>query len=119
MELGRDLLRRAALLQETQHLDLAGGEMRRWRCPGVVGTSLEQSENADHHPFPFMSGTALISASTRLPEVETKVAVASVAGAVPSTFRENSSRARRLSSGATTEVNGDRERPPRAARLPH
>ena len=31
MELGRDLLRRAALLQETQHLDLAGGEMRRWR----------------------------------------------------------------------------------------
>ena len=35
-----------------------------------------------------MSGTALISASTRLPEVETKVAVASVAGAVPSTFRE-------------------------------
>jgi hypothetical protein len=30
--------------------------------------------------------------------------LASVAAVVPSTFRENSSRARRLSSGATTEV---------------
>ena len=51
-----------------------------------------------------MSGTALISTGTRAPVVETRTPGASVAGAVPSTFREKSSRARRLSSGATTEV---------------
>ncbi len=53
---------------------------------------------------PLLSGTALISTATRVPAVETRTPVASVAGEVPSTFRENSSRARRLSSGATTEV---------------
>ena len=52
-----------------------------------------------------MSGTALISTATRAPAVDTKTLVASVAAEVPSTFRVNSSRARRLSSGATTEVN--------------
>ena len=53
---------------------------------------------------PLMSGTALISTATRVPAVETRTPVASVAGEVPSTFWEKSSRARRLSSGATTEV---------------
>jgi hypothetical protein len=51
-----------------------------------------------------MSGTALSSTGTRVPAVETKTPVASVAGAVPNTFRENSSWARRVSSGATTDV---------------
>ena len=50
------------------------------------------------------SGTALSSTSTRLPVVDIKTPVVSVAGAVPSTLRENDSRARWLSSGATTEV---------------
>ena len=50
MELGGDLLRRAALLQKTKHLDLAGGEMRGWRSGAVVGAFLDQSEDADH-PF--------------------------------------------------------------------
>ena len=54
---------------------------------------------------PFISGTELISTGTRVPAVETKTPGASVAREVPSTFCENSSRARRLSSGATTEVN--------------
>ena len=50
MKLGGDLLRRAALLQKTKHLDLTGGEMRGWRCGPVVGASLDQPEDADH-PF--------------------------------------------------------------------
>src|SRR6478609_9019603 len=32
VELGGDLLRRAAVLEQTEHLDLPGGEMRMWRC---------------------------------------------------------------------------------------
>ena len=50
MELGGDLLRRAALLEKTKHLDLTGGEMRVWRCGGVVGALLEKPEDTDH-PF--------------------------------------------------------------------
>ena len=50
VELGGHLLRRAALLQKTKHLDLTGGEMRGWRCGGVVGALLEQPEDTDH-PF--------------------------------------------------------------------
>ncbi len=50
VQLGGDLLRRAALLQKTKYLDLAGGEMRGWRCGAVVGAFLDQSEDADH-PF--------------------------------------------------------------------
>ena len=42
-----------------------------------------------------MSGTELSSTATRVPAVETKKPVASVAGEVPSSFWENSSRARR------------------------
>jgi hypothetical protein len=104
VELGGDLLRRVALLQQTKHLDLTGGEMRVWRCrPGVGRPS--NSPKTPTTRSPLMSGTELISTATRVPAVETKTPLASVAEAVPSTFRENSSRARRLSSGATTEVN--------------
>jgi hypothetical protein len=48
MELGGDLLRRAALLQQAEHVDLAGRELRRWRLGRVVGVSFEQTEDADH-----------------------------------------------------------------------
>ena len=51
-----------------------------------------------------MSGTELSSTATRVPAVETKKPVASVAGELPSSFLETSSRARRVSSGATTDV---------------
>ena len=51
-----------------------------------------------------MSGTELSSTATRLPAVETRTPVESVAGVAPITFWENTSRARRLSSGETTEV---------------
>ena len=50
VELGGDLLRRAALLQQTEHLDLTGREMWVRRCGPVVGAFLEQPEDADH-PF--------------------------------------------------------------------
>jgi hypothetical protein len=50
VELGGDLLRRAALLQKTKHLDLTGSQMRGRRCGVVVGASLDQPEDADH-PF--------------------------------------------------------------------
>jgi hypothetical protein len=50
VELGGDLLRRAALLQKTKHLDLAGGEMRVWCWGTVVGAFLHQPEDA-HNPF--------------------------------------------------------------------
>jgi hypothetical protein len=50
VELGGDLLRRAALFQQTKHLDLTGSEMRGWRCSWVVGALLEQPEDTDH-PF--------------------------------------------------------------------
>ncbi len=56
VELGGDLLRRAALLQKTKHLDLTGGEMRGWRCGCVVGALLEQPEDTDH-PFTVPSAT--------------------------------------------------------------
>ena len=77
------------------------------RCGGAVGVSSGRPSNSPKTPTtrsPFMSGAELISTATRVPAVETRTPVASVAGEVPSTFRENSSRARRLSSGATTEV---------------
>ena len=78
------------------------------RCGGgAVRMSSGRSSISPNTPTtrsPFMSGTALSSTATRVPEVETKTPVASVAGELPSTFREKSSRARRLSSGATTEV---------------
>ena len=51
-----------------------------------------------------MSGTELSSTGTLFPAVETKKPVASVDAEVPRIFRENSSFARRVSSGATTEV---------------
>jgi hypothetical protein len=98
-----NLLVRAPLLQQSQHLDLTGGEMRVRRCGCLLGASLEQPEDADH-AFTAPERTELISTATRVPTFETRTAVASVAGAVPSTFCENSSRARRESSGATTEV---------------
>ena len=103
VELGGDLLRRAALLQKTKHLDLAGREVRRWRRGHVVGRP-SNSPKTPTTRSPFISGTKLISTATRVPSVDTRTPVASVAGVVPITFRENSSRARRLSSGATTEV---------------
>jgi hypothetical protein len=49
VELGGDLLRRAALLQKTKYLDFGGGEMPGWRR-GAVVASLDQPEDADH-PF--------------------------------------------------------------------
>ena len=66
LERGGDLLCRAALFEKPKHLDLAGSEMRGWRCGAVVGVSLQQPEDADHrftvhqryradlhgHPFP-------------------------------------------------------------------
>jgi hypothetical protein len=48
VELGRDLFRRAALLEEAEHLDLPGGEMRRRRRDGAAGPPLEQAEDSDH-----------------------------------------------------------------------
>ena len=50
VELGGDLLRRAALLEKAKYLDLTGREMRGRHCGLVVGESLEQPEDADH-PF--------------------------------------------------------------------
>ena len=50
MELGSDLLRRAALLQQTKHLDLTRGEMRLWHDRRLGGASLDLSEDADD-PF--------------------------------------------------------------------
>src|SRR5215203_4228292 len=48
VQLGGDLLGRAALLQKTKHLDLTGGEMRVWRCRPIVGAFLDQPEDADY-----------------------------------------------------------------------
>jgi hypothetical protein len=48
MQLGCDLLRRAALLQKTKHFDLAGGEMRRWGYGSFAGEFLHKTEDADH-----------------------------------------------------------------------
>ena len=48
VEVGGDLLRRAALLQKTKHLDLTRREVRVRRRRRVVGASLEQPEHADH-----------------------------------------------------------------------
>jgi hypothetical protein len=114
VELSGDLLRWAALLEKGKHLDLTGGEMRVWRCRRIVGAFLEQPEDADHPFTAHERHRADLHGHPRA-GVETKTAGASVAEEVPSTLRENSSRARRLSSGATT---GDRERRRQAARPP-
>ena len=103
VQLGGDLLRRVAPLQEMKHLDLTGGEMRVWRC-GLSSGCPSISPKTPTTRSPLLSGTELSSTATRVPPVETKKPVASVAGAVPSTFWENNSWARRFSSGATTEV---------------
>jgi hypothetical protein len=48
VELGGDLLRRAALLEEAQHLDLSGRQARRgWRRRPVVVTLFQEPEDAD------------------------------------------------------------------------
>ena len=78
VELGGDLLRRAALLQKTKHLDLAGVRCGR----GAVGVSSGRSSISPKTPTtrsPFMSGTELTSTGTRVPAVETRSPVASVA----------------------------------------
>jgi hypothetical protein len=90
VELGGDLFCRAPLLEKTKHLDLSGRSSISPKTPTTRS--------------PFLSGTELTSTATRVPAVETKTPVASVAWAVPSTFWENSSRARLLSSGVTMEV---------------
>jgi hypothetical protein len=117
VELGGDLLGRAPLLQQAKHLDLTGSEVRLWRG----GLSPGRSSNSPKTPTtrsPFMSGTALISTATRSPAVDSNTPLASVAAVVPSTFRVNSSLARRLSSGATTEVKWRPRNRRRAARPP-
>ena len=43
-----DLLRRAALLQKAEHLDLTRGEMRGWGLGYVIGASFDQPEDADN-----------------------------------------------------------------------
>ncbi len=96
-------LRRAALLEQAKHLDLTGSQMRVGRG-GPLSARPSSRPKTPTTRSPLMSGTALISTATRTPAVETKTPVASVDGEVPSTFWANSSRARRLSSGATTEV---------------
>ena len=103
VELGGDLLRRATLLEQTEYLDLAGSEMWRWGCGAVVGLFLDQPEDADD-PLTVHERHRAELYGNPPPAVETKTPLASVAGEVPSTFWEKSSRARRLSSGATTEV---------------
>ena len=102
MELGGDLLGRAALLQEPKHLDLAGV---RCGCGAVACRRgvLQQPEDADD-PFTVHERHGADLHGHPLPRRRDRTPVASVAGAVPSTLRVNSSRARRLSSGATTEV---------------
>ena len=60
VELGGDLLRRAALLQKSKHLDLTGGEMRVGRCGSVSGRP-SSSPKTPTTRSPFMSGTELSS----------------------------------------------------------
>ena len=103
VELGGDLLRRAALLQETEYLRLARSEMRVRCCGRVVGAS-SMSPKTPTTRSPFTNRTALTSTGTRVPVIETRWPVASLVGEVPSIFSANRSRARRASSGATTEV---------------
>ena len=85
MELGGDLLRRAALLEKTQHLDLTGGEMRGWLICAVVEAFFEQSEDADH-PFTVLQRDGAHLYGTRVPVLETRWPVASLVRAVPSIF---------------------------------
>ncbi len=62
------------------------------RCGGgVVGLSSGRPSNSPKTPTtrsPLMSGAELISTATRVPGVETKTPVVSVAGELPITFRE-------------------------------
>ena len=72
-----------------------------------MGSSSGRPSNNPNTPTtrsPLINGTELISTATRVPPVETKTPAESVAGELPSTFRENNSRARRLSSAATMDV---------------
>ena len=85
MELGGDLLRRVALLQEPKHLDLPGAEMRGWRCGAVVGRSSINPKTPTTRS-PSLSVTELTSTDTRVPAVETRWPVASLATEVPSIF---------------------------------
>ena len=86
VQLRGDLLRRAALLQKSKHLDLTWSEMRGWRCGAVVGASFDQPEDTDYRFTALEGGTALTSTGTLVPAVETKTPVTSVATEVPSIF---------------------------------
>ena len=87
VELGSDLLRRAALFQKTKHLDLAGGEMRGWRSESCRQGVPPISPKTPTTRSPLLSGTALISTATRSPAVEDKTAGRlSWPAEVPSTF---------------------------------
>ena len=94
-----DLFGRAALFEKSKHIDLRGV-----RCGGgAVGLWSRCSSISPKTPTtrsPFLSGTALISTASRVPSVETRTPVASVAGAVPSTFRGTTP-------GATAVLRGD------------
>ena len=93
---------------------MIGGALLAWAGVGAAAALLPESMTSntlnvidlDSRTLLFlMAGGALAALLSGLAPalVATRTPVASV-GAVPSTFRENSSRARRLSSGATTEV---------------
>ena len=101
--LGGDLFRRATLLQKTKHLDLTGREIRGWRCGAVVGVFLDQPEDADH-PFTVLERHPADLDGDPRSGGRDEVGGRLCRREVPSIFWANSSRARRLSSGATTEV---------------
>ena len=69
VELGGDLLGRAALLEQAKHLDLAGGEMRgRWCGARVIGALLERQATRaiTVAGWLFVVGTTLFSGSLYL-----------------------------------------------------
>ena len=95
VELLCDLFGRASVFEQTKHLDLTGGEMRVRRCGFLCGAFLDQPEDADHPFHRSRAAPQLSSTATRVPSVETRTPVASVAGAVPSILLREQLAARR------------------------
>ena len=103
MQLVGDLPGRASVFEQSEHLGLPRREVRVWRCRRFLELSHELAEDADdviavpERHREISSVTLVWSALRRTPSV-------SVTETAPMILRVKSSRARCVSSGATTEV---------------
>jgi hypothetical protein len=91
------------MLEQPEHLGLAGREVGVWRRLGLLDP-LATWPNTPTMRSPFLSGTVQSSSITLVPSARKRTPSVSVTETDPMILRVKTSLARRVSSGATTEV---------------